>query len=216
MVDTKEMPFEEKNESILDYLNMLHGFVLPIVERRLGVQKVDEIKAIWQNETKPIPESSNAEEKFETAYGNWVRNWESAYNFVKTNLGEKGLEEFKDKAQRANVDKLKQKAGRPALFMLRLIRAVSPSTAFQMLAKMMSYQLQFFTPFEVSELSGERLILDAHPCKVANASDSGASCTVGCQQIYPGALEPFGVRLTLNPKGRNCTLILTPILDTNR
>jgi hypothetical protein len=205
------MSFKEKYEGVLEYLHLLHGFVLPIVERRLGVQKVDEIKVIWQNETKPIPERSNAEEKFEIAYGNWVRNWESAYNFVQAHLGKKGLEVFKDKAQRANVDKLKQKAGRPALLMLRLIRAVSPATAFRILATTMSYQLQVFTPFKVSELSGERLILDAHPCKVANSTNSGACCTIGCQQIYPNALEPFGVCLTLNPKGRNCTIILTPI-----
>ena len=216
MVNTKEMSFEEKHAGVLDYLSLLHGFVLPIVERRLGVQEANEIKVIWRNETKPIPESSNAEEKFEIAYSNWVRNWESAYHFVKANLGKQGLEEFKDKAQRANINKLKQKAGRPALLMLRLIRAFSPLVAFRILAKTISYQLQVFTPFEVSELSGEQLILNAHPCKVANSTESGASCTVGCQQIYPRALEPFGVRLTLNPNGRNCSIILTPILDTSR
>ncbi len=77
--------------------------------------------------------------------------------------------------------------------------------------KQMSYQLQVFTPFSVPELSCERLVLDAHPCKVAASTDSGVICTVGCQQIYPPALEkPFGVHLALNQKGKNCTITLTP------
>jgi hypothetical protein len=205
------MPYEEKYSSVLDYMKALNGFVLPIVEKDLGVQKAAELKAIWQNETKLIHDDASYEEKFEIAYGNWMRNWTSAYNFVEANLGEKGIQEFKREAERANVEALKRKAGRPALLLLKLMRAVSPSIAFRTLAKQMSYQLQVFTPFTVPELSGNRLVLDAHPCKVADQTNSGAICTVGCQQIYRPALEKsFGVRLAFNPQGKNCTITLTP------
>jgi hypothetical protein len=210
-MEVKQMPYEEKYSGVLDYMKMLNGFVLPIVKKDLGVQKAAELETIWQNETKLIRDDASSEEKFEIAYGNWMRNWTSAYNFVEANLGEKGIEEFKREGERANVEMLKRKAGRPALLLLKLMRAVSPSTAFRTLAKQMSYQLQVFTPLTVPELSGNRLVLDAHPCMVADQTNSGAICTVGCQQIYPHALEePFGVRLALNPQGKNCTITITP------
>jgi hypothetical protein len=209
--EVKQMPYEEKYRGVLDYMNMLAGFVLPIVEKDLGIQKVAELKAIWQNETKLIRDDASHEEKFKIAYGNWMRNWASAYTFVEANLGEKGIEEFKNEDEYANVESLKRKAGRPALLLLKFMRAVSPSTAFQTLAKQMSYGLQVFTPFSVSELSGNQLALDARPCMVADQTNSGSVCTVGCQQIYPPALEKaFGVRLALNPQGKSCTITVTP------
>lgn len=209
IVEVEQMPYEEKYRFVFDYMNMLRGFVLPFVEKELGAKKVAELKAIWESETRPIPDSATPEEKFEVAYGNWTRNWEAAYQFVQTNLGENGIEEFKRTGERANVEELKRRAGGPALFMLRLMRAVSPSAAFRTLAKQLSYQLQGFTPFTVSELSGERVVLEARPCKVADSTSGGAACTVGCQQIYPQALEPFGVHLSLKPQGRDCTITLT-------
>ena len=207
--EVKPMPYEERYEGVLAYRDMLYGFVVPIVEKDLGTGKAAELKAIWQGESEPIPENTSPEDKFEIAYRNWTRNWESAYRFVESNLGEKGIDEFRRVASRSNTEKLKREAGRPALFMLRLMRAISPSTAFRTLAKQMSYQLQVFTPLAVQELSGDRLVIDARPCKVADCTNGGVTCTVGCQQIYPPALEPFGVHLSLNPQGKNCTMTLT-------
>jgi hypothetical protein len=210
-MEVKQMPYEEKYRGILDEMKMCKGFVLPIVEKDPGVQKAAEFETIRKDAMKLIRDDASYEEKFEIAYGNWTRNWTSAYNFVEANLGKKGIEKFKHEAVRANVEELKRKAGRPALLLLKLMRAVSPSTAFRTLAKQLSYQLQMFTPFTGSELSGNRLVLVAHPCMVADQTNSGALCTIGCQQIYPPALEKsFGVRFAVNPQGKNCTLTFTP------
>jgi len=210
-MEVKQMPYEEKYRGILDEMKMCRGFVLPIVKKDLGVQKAAELEAIWKDETKLIRDDASCEEKFEIVYGNWTRRWTSAYNFVEANLGEKGIEEFKREAERANIEAVKRKAGRPALLLLKLMRAVSPSTAFRTLARQLSYQLQVFTPFTGSELSGNRLVLDAHPCMVADQTNSGALCTVGCQQIYrPVLKETFGVSMAVNPQGKNCTITFTP------
>jgi hypothetical protein len=207
MVEMKIMPYDEKYSSVLDYMKLLDDFVLPLVEKDLGAQKVAELEGIWKNEAQTIREDSSIEEKFEIAYGNWLRKWASAFNFVSDNLGEEGTEQFKHE----DVEALKRKASSPALFLLRLMRAVSPQTAFRMFAKQMSYQLQVFTPFSVSELSGNRLVADAHPCKVLDYPESEAFCTVGCQKITPRWLEDqFKVSMATNRQGKNCTVTITP------
>ena len=207
-MEMKEMPYEEKSQGVLAEMDMFYGFVVPMVEKGLGPGKVAELRAIWQNESESIPENAGPQEKFEAAYRNWIRNWESAYRFVESSLGERGVEEFKREGRRANFEQLKKTAGRPALLMLRLMTAISPSPAVRTCAKQVSYQLQMFTPLRVLELSGDKLVLDARPCKVADCANGGAMCTVGCQQIYPAAFEPFGVNLSFNPQGKNCTITL--------
>jgi hypothetical protein len=41
-MEMKQMPYEEKYRGILDEMKMCKGFVLPIVEKELGVQKAAE------------------------------------------------------------------------------------------------------------------------------------------------------------------------------
>jgi hypothetical protein len=207
MIEIKEMPYNEKYSGVLSYMKLLDDFVLPLVEKDLGAQKVAELKGIWQNKTQSIREDATYEEKFEIAYGNWLQKWASAFSFVSDNLGERGTESFKHE----DVEALKRKNSGPALLLLRLMRAVSPQTAFRMLAKRMSYQLQVFTPFSVSELSGDKLVADAHPCKILDYPESEAFCTVGCQEITLRWLEDqFKVSMTTNRQGKNCTVTITP------
>jgi hypothetical protein len=207
MAETKEMPYDEKYSSVLSYMKLLDDFVLPLVENELGTQKVAELKRIWQNETKTIHENATYEEKFEIAYGNWLRKWSDAFNFVSNNLGEKGTEKFKHEA----IEALKRKSSSPVLFLLKLVKVVSPQIAFRMLAKQMSYQLQVYTPFSVSELSGSKLVINAHPCKIRDYPGNEAFCTIGCQDISAHWLEDqFKVSMVTNPQGKNCTITITP------
>lgn len=208
MVEIKEMPYAEKYSSTLGYMKLLENFVLPLIEKNLGAQKVAELRKIWRNDEKAIPESASDEEKYETAYGNWLRKWASAYNFASANLGEKGIEEFKHE----DAEALKRKSSSPALLLLKLIRIISPKMAFRTLAKQMSYQLQTFTPFSVSELSGDRLVIHATRCKILDYPDSEAACLVGCQNVYPVWLkDQFKINMTTNRQGKSCTVTLTPI-----
>jgi hypothetical protein len=205
MVEIKEMPYDEKYSSMLGYLKLLDENVLPFVEKELGAQKVAELRTIWQKGTQTVREDATYEEKFNVGYGNWVRKYVSAFNFVSDNLGEDGVEKFKD----ASVEALKQKSSGPSLFLLRLMRAVSPQTAFRTFAKQMSYQWQVFTPLSVSELSGNRLVAHASPCKISDYPDSEVCCTVSCQNVSARWLEEqFKMKMTTNRQGKNCTITI--------
>jgi len=205
MVEIKEMPYDEKYSSVLSYMKLLDDNVLSFVEKELGAQKVAELGTIWQNVTQTIREDATYEEKFNIAYGNWVRKYASAFNFVSDNLGENGVEKFKDTA----VEALKQKISGPAMFLLKLMRAISPQTAFRTFAKQMSYQWQVYTPLSVSELSGNRLVVHTSHCKLLDYPDSEVCCTVGCQEVPARWLEDqFKLKMTANRQGKSCTITI--------
>jgi len=205
MVEIKEMPYDEKYSSMLSYLKLLDDNVLSLVEKELGAQKVAELGTIWQNGTQTIREDATYEEKFNIAYGNWVRKYSSAFNFVSDNLGENGVEKFKD----TGVEAMKRKSSGPALFLLRLMRAVSPQTAFRTFAKQMSYQWQVFTPLSVSELSGNRLVAHTSHCKVLDYADCEVCCTVSCENVTARWLEDqFKLKMTTNRQGKSCTITI--------
>jgi len=207
MVEIKEMPYDEKYSGVLSYMKLLDDNVLSLVEKELGAQKVAELRTFWQNVTQTIPEDATYEEKFNIAYGNWVRKYVSAFNFVSDNLGKNGVEKWKDWA----VENLKRKSSSPALFLLKLMRAVTPQTAFRTFAKQVSYQMQVFGPLSVSELSGNRLVVHSH-CKVLDYADSEVLCTIGCQKAFPVALKDvFNVKVTFEPKGKSCTATFAPL-----
>ena len=202
MVEIKEMPYDEKYSSMLSYLKLLDDNVLSFVEKELGAQKVAELGTIWQNGTQTIREDATYEEKYNIAYGNWVRKYSSAFNFVSDNLGENGVEKFKD----MSVEAMKRKSSGPALFLLKLMRAVSPQTAFRTFAKQMSYQWQVITPLSVSELSGNRLVVHTSHCKVLDYADCEVCCTVSCQNVTARWLEDqFKLKMTTNRQGKSCT-----------
>ena len=207
MVEIKEIPYEEKYSIVLDFTKFVEGFVLPLVEKDLGAQKVSELRSIWQNETQTIREDMSYEEKYEIAFGNWVRKETSAFNFVRDNLGDKGIEEFKY----TDLEALKRKTSGPALYLLKLVRALSPQTAFRAFAKQMAYLYQAFGPLTVSELSGSKLVMNLHPCKLLNYAGSEVLCPV-CQYVNSRAMQDqFGVKVAMNPQGNNCTMTMSPI-----
>jgi len=205
MVEIKEMPYDEKYSNVLSYLKLMDDNVLPFVEKELGAQKVAELRTIWQKGTQTIPEDATYEEKFNIAYGNWVRKCASAFNFVSDNLGENGVEKFKDTA----VEAMKRKISSPAMFLLKLMRAISPQTAFRTFAKQMTYQWQVYTPLSISELSGNRLVVHTSHCRVLDYPDSEVCCTVICQEVTARWLEDqFKLKMTANRQGKSCTITI--------
>ncbi len=94
MVKIKEMPFKAKYEFCVNGMTALEAFGFPLVKERLGDGKLDELKSMLQKQSKAIPEDASYEVKYEIAYSNWLRNWQSAYDLVRNELGESGTEEF--------------------------------------------------------------------------------------------------------------------------
>lgn len=208
MLKIKEMPYSEKYAKVLDNMKLYDTFIPPFVQRHLGDQALVELQKIWREGVKPIPEGASFEEKYEIAYGNWIWQAKSNLSFIRKQMGEDGIEQFK----RAEVEALKQKNAGPALFILKLVRALSPGSAFTMTAKQTSYQLQWITPFSVSELTRHKTVVNIPRCKILDFPDSDDLCLIGCQSIYPMWIaEQLKVRMTFERQGNSCTGTLTPL-----
>ena len=208
MVKIKEMPYGEKYAMVMDNMKFNESFIVPFVQKHLGDQPVSELRGIWQKGFKPVPEGASFEEKYEVAYGNWIWLMKNIYPFVRKQMGEDGLK----KLECAEVEALIKKNNSPALFILKIIRAFSPGTAFAMTSKQMGYQSQWLTPFSVPEMNRHRVVIDIPHCKILDFPDTDDMCYVSCQSIYPKYVaEQFKVSMKWNRKGNSCTGILTPL-----
>jgi hypothetical protein len=206
MSRVKEMPYNEKYDMVQDSIKLSETFVPSFIKTHLGDQAVAECKKISQEGIKPIPAESSFEEKYEIAYGNFIWMGKSNLRFIREHMGEDGITQFK----RAEVEALKRKNAGPALFILGFIRGISPSSAFTIINKKFAYQLQWITPFSVSELNRDRAVIDIPRCKVLDFQDSEDICRIGCQSIYPmWVAEQFKVRMEFAPQGHSCTCTVT-------
>ena len=208
MVEVKEMSYSEKYAKVIDNMKFDETFILPFVQKHLGDQAVAEVRKTWQEGMKPIPEGASFEEKYELAYANWIWLAKNIYPFIRKRMGEDGLKKF----ERAEIEGLIKKNASPAMFMLKIIRAFSPGTAFGMTAKQMGYQFQWLTPFSVPELTKQKAVLNIPRCKILDFQDTEDICIVGCQSTYPQwVAEQFKVSMKWNRQGNSCTGILAPL-----
>ena len=164
------------------------------------------VEETWQEGTRPIPAGASFAEKYEIAYSNWI-SLMKIYPFIRKQMRENGIKKF----ERAEVEALIKKNDSPALFMLKIIRAFSPATAFGMTAKQMGYQLQWLTPFSVPELTRHKAVINMPRCKILDFPDTEDICRVGCSSTYPIWMnEQFMVDMKCNRQGNSCTITLTP------
>ncbi len=208
MVEIKEMPYSEKYDLVLGNIKLIDSDITTFVRKHLGDQALTEFNRTRETGVKPIPENAALEEKYETAYGNWIRATENAYSFVRAHMGEEGMKEL----ECAQVEALKRDSAGPTLWLLRLIRTVSPSSAFKMTTKNMAYKLQWLTPYTVSELTQHKLVLDIPRCKILDFPGTDDICQIGCQGAYPvWVAEQFNVDMKFEPRGHSCKCTVTPM-----
>ena len=103
MVEIKEMPYNEKYAAVLDGMKSEESYAIPFVKEKLSGEKAKELKESWEKQSEPIPEGASDQEKYEIAYRNWARNFESTYQLVSSSLGEEGVEELKQAAVETNI-----------------------------------------------------------------------------------------------------------------
>ena len=208
MARFKEMSYSEKYTIMLDNMDFFETLVPAFERKHLGDQEVIELQTTWQEGISPVPKEASFEKKYETAYNNWVWMAKSNFSFIRKQMGEEGIVQF----ERAEVEALKRKNAGPALFLLRLMRAISPGSAFAMTAKVFAYQLQWITPFSVSELNRRRAVYNIPRYKVLEFQDSDDLCLIGCQRIYPmWVAEQFKVRMGFERQGNSCICTVTPL-----
>lgn len=206
MVSVKEMPYSEKYDGVLFYYQILEGFAPRLVKEELGEKKVAELRDIWKNESETIPVDASDQDRYEIAYRNFMRNWVSAHNFMREHRDEIGATRFLQEA----VSGWRHRYSGDAR-LLRLVGSLSRKTAFQTLAKQLAYKLQVFSPFVVSELSGDRMILTVNPCKILGMPAGSDFCSLACQNIIPHWLENQ-FKIVMNPTrhGANCAVTFEP------
>jgi hypothetical protein len=207
MGKVKEMPYEEKYGMVIDNINYHESSVIPLVGEVFGDQAMAELKKTSQEGIKPIPQEASFEEKYEIAYSNWIWSGKSVYKLIRGKWGEEGIEKF----ERPNVELRKRKNASPALFILGLIRLLSPTLAFNMSAQKMAYQLQWLSPYSF-ELTDNRAVLSMPRCKILDFPETEDMCFVGCQRIYPlWIAEQFKIKMATDRQGNSCTINFTPI-----
>ena len=202
MPAVKEMPYNEKYQGIVSYMNMVEDFAPHLVKNELGETEEEELLEIWKKESEPIPIDASDKEKYEIAYRNFMRNWVSAHNFMKQHQGEDGGKKFMQAAigrwyKRYSGDSMR----------LKIIGSVSRRAAFRILAKRLAYSMQVFSPFVVTELTGKRMILKVDPCKIIGTPSGTDFCLMACQNIIPVWLErKFNIKMNGARHGPDCSV----------
>ena len=204
----KEMPYKEKYEKAQEGIDFMKGHVQPFIIKHLDEKALLELQNIWSEGLQTIPETGSFKEKYEAAYSNYIWIDKSAFNFIRKKIGRDGIEKYK----KVEVEGLKQKNAGPATTFLGIIRKLAPGYAFLMTSKEFSYQLQWLTPFTVTEMSKQKTVFDIPRCKILDFKQTGDLCKTGCQSIYPTwAADQFKVKMELERNGRSCKCILSPI-----
>jgi hypothetical protein len=175
MVNVKEMPSSEKYTMVQDSIKHEESLIPSFIQKYLGVPAENQLREIWSDGIQAIPENASDEERYEAAYSNWISMGKSSFKFVRENLGEDGIEKLK----RADVESLKKANDSPALLFLSAIRVFSSGLVFSMIAKKIAYQLQWLSPYTVSELSHQRMIFDIPKCKLLDYPDTDDLCYIG-------------------------------------
>lgn len=205
VVKIKEMSPKEKYEVASEFLKHL-SFKPDFIEKHLGKEARAEYEKEDRRGLKPIPENASYQEKYEITFSSIIWNGFS-FDFVRQRMGEDGLKQF----MRTDVDLLKKEYATPALLLIKIIRAISPGLAFTMVAKHLAYQLQFFTPFTVSELSRSRMIMNTPHCKSLDSPGGEGHCSFTCQKAMPlWFAEHFSVDFKPERQEYACTVTVTP------
>lgn len=208
MVEVKEMPFNEKYSIVQDNIKFSKKLIEVFINAHLGKDAVSELHKRNLPGITHMPEDASSEEKYEIAYSNWINASKIEFQFIRERMGDEGLEKF----VQADVAALKANNASLALSMLSMIKRIAPSYGFRMTAKELAYQLQWVTPFSVSEMTGERVIFDIPRCKILDYPDTDDLCTIGCQIIYSQWIaEQLKVEMEYDPQGKSCTCLVTPI-----
>jgi hypothetical protein len=207
MVEIKEMPCIEKYERVLRSLEH-DEYVLGFVEEHLGQEAADEYRERRAAVMRPVPDDVVDEAKYQIAYENLMAGAGVAFDFVRERMGDQGIEQMAEAGAR---ELIRENAGRH-LLLLRLIRAVSPGTAFKMVGKRSAYELQWLTPYTVEELSRKKVVFNVPDCKILDYPDTEDVCRVGCQREYPlWMAEQLRVNMDPDRNGKSCTITVTPL-----
>jgi hypothetical protein len=208
MVEVKGMPLSDKYIRAAGAAAHEQGLA-GLIEERLGHDAAAEYRARCTRGMKPIPEDASDEVKYELAFANWMWLSSVAFSYIRERMGDEGIGLMLDRA----VEALKRENSSPGLYLLSLVRALSPGRAFEMTAKRLAYECQWLSPYTLDVLSRQRSVMNIQHCKILDYPNHEDSCVVGCQQLYPRWLaEQFKVKMEFQRHGDyGCVATATPL-----
>ena len=202
MFELKEMPFQEKYDSILGYSRLVEDFAQKLA-KELGELRSSELQSLWKQGTETIPEDASDRDRYEIAYRNFMWTWVSANKFMESHQGEAGTKRY----MQAAISACKKKYSLEA-FPLKIVESISRKTAFKILAKRLAYELQAFSSYMVTELNENRMVLNVAPCKILMDKNGNNFCSMACQNIIPSWLEAqFDVKMDHKRQEQNCSIV---------
>jgi hypothetical protein len=123
-------------------------------------------------------------------------------------MGDESLEQFEE----AHLDTLKHKNAGLATALLKVMSSVSQGSAFIFVVRQILYEMQWFTPFTISEFTPDRVSVFIERCKIHEFPDTDDLCTIGCQSSYSKWIaDQLMVRVQHNRHKNGCTCTLTSL-----
>jgi hypothetical protein len=207
MIKVKEMSYREKYFGVMRAIELFEQIMPQFVAVHLGEDAVDELEEIWRQGVEQTPLTAAPEEEYRIAYNNWIWMAKSSYRFIRQHMGEEGVRKLEQTQLHAMIQMNKGWS----LVMLNMVRLLSPESAFKMLSDQMSYDLQWLTPYVVTESSPRKLVMEIDRCKVLEYADTEDVC-LACQQVYPAyVVNQFVADMHFERMGHRCTCTIRPL-----
>ncbi|HEX9091633.1 MAG TPA: hypothetical protein VF831_09100, partial [Anaerolineales bacterium] len=176
--------------------------VLPFVESHLGFSEMHNLRSVWQAAIIPIHEADSDEDKYESAYSNWLWMARCSHDTLADLLSSTEVLEYK----RLLLHLYEQQGNNPYLTILRLLRPPIQ------LAKPLLYEMQWLTPLEITRSDKAGVTCAVRDCKILRTAGTMRVCRVDCQQIgREYARKVYQLKRVTVQSDHSCEISLTPL-----
>jgi hypothetical protein len=204
MKKLRPMPDREKYLHAFGMVRAYQKHVLPFIEERLGYAARHELNSVWQAAIMPIREDDPDDQKYESAYSNWLWMARCSHDFLADLLDREGVADYK----RLLLRLYKRQYDNPDLAILRFF---GNHTA---LARAWAYEMQWMTPVELSDKSNNQVTCTVRDCKIQQTPATERICRVDCRNVGTALVRKvYHLDRVETIADHGCTITLTPIED---
>jgi hypothetical protein len=204
MKQLRPMPNREKYQHAFGMVNMYQKRVLPFVEERLGYEARHELNSVWQAAIMPIHKDDPDDQKYESAYSNWLWMARCSHDFLADLLDRKGVADYK----RLLLHFYKRQYDNPDVPIYRLFRNHAA------LARAWAYEMQWMTPIELTDHSRTQTTCTVHNCKILQTAGTERICRVDCRNVGITLVRKgYHSKRVDTVADHGCTITLTPLED---
>jgi len=204
---SRQISWKTKYKKAADYSFAFEKNALMLAEKLYGKEKAGIFRQSLNIAKKSIPNDASDEEKYENEFANFVAFEREKFRFFRNEGGDNGLRDL----EKSEIAFYKQKFSALAMVM-KLIRMLSPRTAFQVSVKGGIEESQWMNPSFIRELDGDRAVIEIPRCKFIEEENTDDICIIGCQGIHAKAnAVTFSLDTKYRVNGKACTAEITRI-----